>query len=182
MSNEHLSDGELVRHVQMGQNEAFNEIDRRYRPVLHRFLTRYTFCDHRADELVQQTLIRGFEMLGQLKSGEKLAGWLHRIAFRLAVAEGRKRGTVSLDADEMIEPSVIFADEVQQREERTHIWQTAREVLSTEEYEILRLRYIEDLDCSTIAARIGKKAGAVRIQLHRARKKLLPLFTKEFEP
>ena len=166
--------------MQIGQNEAFNEIDRRYRPVLHRFLTRYTCCDHRAEELVQRTLIRGFEMLGQLESGEKLAGWLHRIAFRLAAAEGRKRSTVSLDTD--IEPAVVFADEVQQREERAHIWQTAREALSTEEYEILRLRYIEDLDCSTIAARIGKKAGAVRIQLHRARKKLLPLFTKEFEP
>jgi len=175
MNDEHLSDAELVRRVQAGQSEAFNEIDRRYRPVLHRFLVRRTLCVHQADEFVQRTLVRAFEMLGQLESGDKLVGWLHRIAFNIAATEGRKRRVASLDADEATEPMVEFADEVQQREERVHIWQTARAALSAEEYEILRLRYVEDLTCTSIAARMGKKEGAVRIQLHRARKKLLPL-------
>jgi RNA polymerase sigma-70 factor (ECF subfamily) len=180
MSDENLSDAELVRRVQSGRQEAFNEIDRRYRPVLHRFLTRYTFCVHQAEELVQKTLIRGFEMIGQLESGEKLVGWLHRIAFRMAAAEGRKRKMASLDAEGIDEPMVVFDDETQHREERYNIWQTAQTELSTEEYEILRLRYREDLDMTTIAKKIGKTEGAVRVQLHRARKKLLPFFTKQF--
>ena len=180
MSDEHLSDAELVQRVQTGQSGAFDEIDRRYRPVLHRFLTRYTFCVHQADELVQRTLIRGFEMIGQLESGEKLVGWLHRIAFRMVAAEGRKRRMLSLDAEEIAEPMLVIADEAEQREERCLIWRIAQEKLTAEEYEILRLRYREDLDMAAVAARIGKAAGAVRVQLHRARKKLLPLFTKEF--
>ena len=175
-----LSDAELVHRVRTGRKEAFNEIDRRYRPVLHRFLTRYTFCAHQAEELVQRTLIRGFEMIGQLESGEKLVGWLHRIAFRMAAAEGRKRHVASLDAEGTAEPTVVFVDEVQRNEERYNIWRIAQEKLSAEEYEILRLRYREDLDSATIAAKIGKKEGAVRVQLHRARKKLLPLFTEAF--
>jgi len=176
----HHSDSELVYRVQAGETEAWNEIDRRYRPVLLRFLARYTFCTHQAEELAQQALIRGFEMIGQLESGEKLVGWLHRIASRMAAAEGRKRRMASLDAEEIAEPAVEFADETQRREERDHIWKIARQELSTEEYEILQLRYREDFDIATIAARIGKKEGAVRVQLHRARKKLLPLFTEKF--
>ena len=177
---EHLSDAELVCRVQTGRNEAFDEIDRRYRPVLHRFLTRYTFCAHQAEELAQRTLIRGFEMIGQLESGEKLVGWLHRIAFRMVAAEGRKRRIASLDAEGVVEPVVVFADEVQRREERNNIWRIARNELSAEDCEVLCLRYRDDLDVTAIATRIGKKEGAVRVQLHRARKKLLPLFEKEF--
>ena len=174
-----LSDTELVCRVQAGRNEAFDELDRRYRPVLHRFLTRYTLCVHQADELVQQTLIRAYEKIGQLESGEKLAGWLHRIAFRMVAAEGRKRKVASLDAEEIVEPTIVQADEVQNREERYNIWRIAKQELSTEDYEVLRLRYRDDLDCAAIAAKIGKTEGAVRVQLHRARKKLLPLFTEK---
>jgi len=179
-ADKHLSDAELVRRVLAGRREAFDEIDRRYRSALQRFLTRYTFCVHQADELVQRTLIRGFEMIGQLESGEKLAGWLHRIAYRMAAAEGRKRRFVSLDTEGTVEPSIESPDEVRQREERDNIWRIARKELSMEEYEILRLRYRDDLDFATIAKRIGKKEGAVRVQLHRARKKLLPLFIEKF--
>lgn len=175
-----ISDAELVRCVQTGRSEAFDEIDRRYRPVLHRFLTRYTLCTHQAEELVQRTLIRGFEMIGQLESGEKLVGWLHRIAFRMVAAEGRKRRMTSLDAEEIAEPTVVFADEMQRCEERNQLWRIARRELSTEEFEILCLRYREDLDMATIATKIGKTEGAVRVQLHRARKKLLPLFAEKF--
>ena len=178
---ERLSDAELVRRVQAGRSEAFNEIDHRYRPILHRFLTRYTLCVHQAEELVQRTLIRGFEMIGQLDSGDKLVGWLHRIAFHMAAAEGRKRRLTSLDAEGVVEPAVEFIDEVQQREERNNIWRIARKELSAEEYEILRLRYREDLNFAAIAEKIDKKEGAVRVQLHRARKKLLPLLADEFD-
>ena len=175
-----VDDAELVRRVQTGQSEAFDEIDRRYRPVLHRFLRRFTFCNHQVEELAQRTLIRAYEKIVQLESGGKLAGWLHRIAFRMAAAEGRKRTVISLDAEGISEPAVMFADEVQHHEERSNIWRIAKEELTAEDYEILRLRYRDDLDITAIAEKLGKKEGAVRVQLHRARKKLLPLYQKEF--
>ena len=179
---EHLTDSELVNRVRMGRNDAFDEIDRRYRPVLHRFLTRYTFCIHQADELVQRTLIRGFERIAQLESGSKLAGWLHRIAFHFAAAEGRKRPVASLDGDVGFEPTVEFDDMAERRDECDNIWRLAGRELSTEEVAILRWRYHEDLDIADIAAKLGKTEGAVRVQLHRARKKLLPLFEKHKQP
>jgi RNA polymerase sigma-70 factor (ECF subfamily) len=139
------------------------------------------FCPHQVEELAQRTLIRAYEKMTQLESGDKLAGWLHRIAFRMAAAEGRKRTVASLDAEGVAEPAVVFADEVQHSEERNNIWRIAEKELIAEDYEILRLRYHEDLDVTAIAAKLGKKEGTIRVQLHRARRKLLPLFKKEFD-
>ncbi len=170
----HQSDMELVRRVQAGETEAFDEIDRRYRVPLCRFLSRHTLGPEHAEELGQRTLIRAFEMIDQLRAGEKLAGWLHRIAFRLATAEGRRRTVASLDALDAIEPEVLEKHDDEETPGR--LWQIARERLSDEEYRVLTLRYRDDFSLPKIAELLDKSEGAVRVQLHRARKKLLPCF------
>lgn len=174
------SDVSLVSRVQAGESEAFDEIDRKYRNKLCRFLTRYTFCVHQAEELGQRTMIQAFKMIGQLKSGEKLVGWLHRIAFHLAAAESRRRKPISLDQLDGLEPIAKNFDFVPLDEESTGIWKLAEQHLSAEEYLILVFRYRDDLPLAEIAEKLNKKEGAVRVQLHRARKKLLPVF-QEFQ-
>lgn len=175
-----LSDTDLVHRVQAGEKNAFDEIDRRYRGPLNRFLLRYALGAEHADELCQQTLLRAFQMIGQLRSAESLAGWLHRIAFRLAAAEGRRRKTVSLDSSEYIEPAIGTMDRVSCDEERRNLWQNAKKHLTEDEYQALWLRYREEYPLSEIAEKIDKKEGAVRVLLHRARKKLLKTL-KEIE-
>lgn len=177
------SDSDLVARVQAGETGAFDEIDRRYRESLCRFLARYALGPEHADELVQRTLIRAYEMMEQLQSGEKLAGWLYRIAFRMAAAEGRRRTILSLDflaslPTGRIEPAVHSPDALSEEEEKRGIWKIAKDRLTDEEFRILSLRYREDFSPAQIAETIGKKEGAVRVQLHRARKKLLPYFER----
>lgn len=46
------------------------------------------------------------------------------------------------------------------------------EALGHEERQVLRLRYVEDLEYGAIAARMGSTPGAVRVRAHRARKRL----------
>jgi RNA polymerase sigma-70 factor (ECF subfamily) len=164
------TDSELVNRVRLGETKAFDEIDNRYRETLYRFLLRFTLGSELAEELSQRTLIRAFEMIGQLQSGEKLAGWLHRIAFRMAVAEKRGRKTVPLES--LNEPAVMLPNRFEAEEEKQNLWKLAKQHLSPDELTILILRYRDDLPLAKIAERIGKNEGAVRVQLHRARKKL----------
>ncbi|MDR3196618.1 MAG: sigma-70 family RNA polymerase sigma factor [Planctomycetaceae bacterium] len=166
------ADSELVDRVRLGETAAFDVIDHRYRETLYRFLLRFTFNSELAEELTQRTLIRAFEMIGQLQSGEKLAGWLHRIAFRMAVAEKRCKKTVPLDG--LSEPVTQQENRLEIEEEKQNIWKLAEQHLSPEELTILILRYREDLPLAQIAEKTGKNEGAVRVQLHRARKKLQP--------
>ncbi|MDR2114766.1 MAG: sigma-70 family RNA polymerase sigma factor [Planctomycetaceae bacterium] len=166
------ADSELVDRVRLGETTAFDEIDHRYRETLYRFLLRITFNSELAEELTQRTLIRAFEMIGQLQSGEKLSGWLHRIAFRMAVAENRCKKTVSLEG--LGEPTMRYENRLEIEEEKRNLWNLAEQHLSQEELTILVLRYREDLPLAQIAEKTGKNEGAVRVQLHRARKKLQP--------
>jgi RNA polymerase sigma-70 factor (ECF subfamily) len=166
------TDSELVDRVRLGETKAFDEIDRRYRKTLYHFLLRFTFGSEQAEELAQRTLIRAFEMIGQLQSGEKLAGWLHRIAFRMAVAEKRCRKTLPLE--DFSEPAVMLPNRFEVEEEQQNLWNRAKQHLSPDELTILVLRYRDDLPLAKIAEQTGKNEGAVRVQLHRARKKLQP--------
>jgi RNA polymerase sigma-70 factor (ECF subfamily) len=172
-------DSELVNRVRLGETKAFDEIDHRYRETLYRFLLRFTFNSELAEELTQQTLIRAFEMIGQLQSGEKLAGWLHRIAFRMAVAEKRRKKTVTLD--DFSEPATYLPNQLDLEEEKQNLWKLAEQHLSPEELTILLLRYRNDLPLAQIAEQLGKNEGAVRVQLHRARKKLQPFLVVHFD-
>ncbi len=174
------SDHALVRRVQAGETEAFDEIDRRYRSPLCRFLTRFAMGREQTEEFAQRTLVRAFEKIGQLRSGECLAGWLHRIAFHVAASEGRRRKTVSLDEPEIHGPATWSPDPLHVSETRQRIWEIAHRELSAEEYQVLELRYRNDMELPEIAMLLQKKEGAVRVQLHRARRKLLP-FLSEFE-
>lgn len=172
------SDFHLVRRVQAGETEAFDEIDRRYRSPLCRFLARFASGRDQAEEFAQQTLIRAFEKIGQLRSGDKLGGWLYRIAFHVAAAEGRRRKPVPLEETELQVPADLLPDTLHEEEMRQTIWETARRELSPEEYRVLEMRYREDLALPEIAAKLKKKEGAVRVQLHRARRKLLPFLSE----
>ncbi|MDR0611164.1 MAG: sigma-70 family RNA polymerase sigma factor [Planctomycetaceae bacterium] len=169
------TDSELVNRVQLGETKAFDEIDCRYRETLYRFLLRLTFNSELAEELTQRTLIQAFEMIRQLQSAEKLAGWLHRIAFRMAVSEKRRKKTVTLDS--LGEPATYSPNQLDLEEEKQNFWNLVKQHLSSEEFTILLLRYRDDLPLTQIAEQIGKNEGAVRVQLHRARKKLQPILS-----
>lgn len=173
------SDSDLVRRARSGDKAAFDAIDRRYRGMLFGFLLRYVRGAELAEELTQRTLIRAYEVIGQLREESKLVGWLHRIAFRLAAAEGRRRKNLSLEEMENDVVAPATPDQLMETERTRNLWETARQVLSEEEFLTLHLRYREDCPLATIAEKTGKSEGAVRVQLHRIRRKLLPYLSTE---
>jgi RNA polymerase sigma-70 factor (ECF subfamily) len=164
------ADSELVDRFRLGEAAAFDEIDYRYRKLIYRFLLRFNSDSESAEELTQCTLIRAFEMMGQLKCGDKLAGWLHRIAFRLAVSARRCKKTVPLDG--LGKPFAQPINQIDLEEEKQNVWSRAEKYLSADEYMVLLFRYRDNLTLSEIAGQTGKSESYVRVQLHRARKKL----------
>jgi RNA polymerase sigma-70 factor (ECF subfamily) len=58
------------------------------------------------------------------------------------------------------------------QEERARIVRESRAALAPHHREVLILAEYEDLDVATIAAIVGAEPGAVRVRLHRARRKL----------
>ncbi|MBR4977307.1 MAG: hypothetical protein IKY61_09635, partial [Thermoguttaceae bacterium] len=89
MENE--SDERLIERFQAGERAAFDEIARRYRPRLLRFLRLRTRSLETAEDLTQETLIKAFASIESLRRGEFFAGWLHRVAFRTFGDSTRRR-------------------------------------------------------------------------------------------
>ncbi|MDR1492170.1 MAG: sigma-70 family RNA polymerase sigma factor [Planctomycetaceae bacterium] len=167
-------DAGLVSLVRGGSREAFDEIDRRYRGRLFCYLCRRTNCAAYAEEIAQQTLIRAFEVIKQLKFDEKIGAWLYRIAYRLLVDDSRRKKEFSSVAPDSIAVSYPVAGALIAEEEKANIWEIARKTLTHDEFIAIELRYVEDFNIAEIAKIMSRTQISVRVILHRARNRLLP--------
>ena len=176
------TDAQLVLMAGTGCREAFDEIDRRYRDRIRRYLQRHANGWSHADDLTQQTLIRAFEAIDQLRFGDRLGAWLYRIAYRLLVDHSRKKNAQHRTLEtEPIDGARATVDSMIAEEEKSDIWQIARRTLSRDEFVAVELHYAENFNIAEIAEIMSRSRVSVRVLLHRARNRLLPSLTDFLE-
>ena len=176
------SDEELAQQARAGSRPAFEALVRRFEPRLMAFLL--TRCRTRddAEDAFQQTFAAVWTCLHQYDPSRPPAPWLFTIAARIAMKEAkrndrrrRRERIVARDekwsstSDAMIPPEAGAGN----------IWTIAARSLSQDSYSALWLRYAEEMEPAQIAAVLGKRSGAVRVMLHRARLRLLELVEQD---
>src|SRR3954449_3012483 len=77
-----MSDAELVRLARAGRAEAYAELVRRWAGRITALCHARVGRSHPADDLAQETLLRGFRALGSLSDPERFGPWLCGIALR----------------------------------------------------------------------------------------------------
>jgi len=70
----------LVLKAQQGDDSSFNQLVQKYQTLVYKVALRYVKNHADAEDLTQETFIRAFLNLHQLKEPEKFAGWLRKIA------------------------------------------------------------------------------------------------------
>ncbi len=167
---------ELAQRAVAGDDESFGELARRHSASLRRFLLNRGVNDAVADDLVQETLIRAHTHIAHYDARYAFSTWLYSIAIRLAASLHRKTEREKEAAAEYFlehtdvssgNDSSLFLEEAAQS-----IWETARKVLSADQFKVLRLRYIENMTTREIASALGMSHVSVRVSLHRARSAL----------
>lgn len=195
-SLEECDDSSLVQSFQHGNEDAFAEIDKRFRGRLVRFFVSRVRSVEAAEDLTQEVFLKAYVALPSLRDGVFLAGWLKKIAFHSYVdwirRNSREKGYLPYEEarseENFVSPSSLYAnplrpngrpycsllpdESVVLKEECRNLWQIARNTLTPVEFQILWLRYEDELNDDEIAISLGKKTGAVRTALSRARKKL----------
>ena len=84
-------DSELVLRVQAaGDRAAYGELVRRHQGALRAFLWRLTGNAALADDLAQDTLIKGYESIATYRGQAAFRSWLFAIAYR-AFLRGRRK-------------------------------------------------------------------------------------------
>ena len=166
------SEADTVRAAAAGDSRAFEQLVRANSRRVHGFLVQFTRNAHDADDLTQQTFIKAYHHLGTFDCERPLINWLLTIARRTAL--NHFRDTKKWEpADETVpsaDPSPAHA--LEQNERTANLWARARRVLSEREYEILWLRFAEEMSVEETARITGLTKIHIKVIAHRARARL----------
>lgn len=146
-------------------------------PRLRRYARALTGDRHAADDLVQDTLERGWSRLALWRPGSRLDGWLLAIMHNLFVNQYRRNPPPATPLDDLPgEPAVRAAqgDALAVRDLDRALAQ-----LPPEQREVLLLVALEELPYAEVARLTGVPVGTVMSRLSRAREKLRVVLAEE---
>lgn len=163
-----MTDADLIRLAQKGDQSAVQTLYERYLPTVWRFAyARSLGQRHLAEDIVSETflaLVRQVQTLDP--DGGALGGWLMTVARRkLTDVHRRQRAvpTAELEVvDAALAPDIAF--------ERKELVARAIEQMKDEERVALEWKYIDTLSVRDIAERMGRSEKAVESILFRARR------------
>jgi len=171
---------ELIQRLQAREPGAFEEFLQQVGPRLLHF--GFRMCGDREDarDVLQETLLKTFESVGELRHPAAFRTWLYRIASNACLMKRRK----SKFLEEEIALEDVLPDPGQLRDPKD--WGSVPEaaLLNRELGERLReavldlpplyrtvlvLRDMEGLDTDEVAGALGLSKDVVKMRLHRAR-------------
>jgi RNA polymerase sigma factor (sigma-70 family) len=174
----------LIQELQRGNDSALDQLMRRHKEPLFRFIYRYVLNKEEARDLLQETFIRVYSKRDQFRPSARFSTWLYRIALNLCRDQARSRAGKQ---QRLTESLVIRSDEGKERERDI----TARsanpaEIVQTNEALLLVestiqtlphdlkvaliLTVLEDRPQKECADLLGITIKAVETRVYRARK------------
>ena len=80
-----VTDGQLVHQTQSGDHDAYRQLVARYQGHVYGLAYSLVGDWTQAQDIAQETFIRAYTNLGQLRDGRRFAAWLRRVAFSVAM-------------------------------------------------------------------------------------------------
>lgn len=183
-------DANLVRRTLDGDRAAFGELSQRYFRMLWVLAYQKTHNSADADDLVQESLVRGYRSLSTLRDHERFGAWLYNIAFKLCLDWLRKKKRskdVALSEQVLshahsgrIKRQAVDAELVD-AEQQDQVM-AAVGSLSDKYRLVITLRYVNRLSYQEIADHLGEPMGTIANRLHRATKMLRDQLTPQDAP
>ena len=165
-----LPDDDLVRLARGGDEAAFDAIVHRYRAPLQAYCRRWLDV-HRAEEVVQHTLMKAFICVRDDERPLVLRPWLYRVAHNAALNAVEKKGS---DWEQLDENYDGVPQPPQVAEQRARFLTIVGQIgaLPSRQREALLLNEFEGRCYADIAAELGTSESGVRGLLRRARRQL----------
>ena len=158
---------DLVARAQHGDHEAFASLVRPHVERLHGLAGLLLRDATRAEDALQEALLRAWRDLPRLRDAEKFDAWLRRLVVNASHDEGRRlrrrRGEQPLEPYH--EPGTGGGvRDLFDRDEIARGFQRLKE----DERTVIALRYYLDLSNAEAAASLGVREVTYRSRLHRA--------------
>lgn len=176
-------------------NAAAAEFDRLVRehvPAFYRCAYRWTGAVDRAEDLVQELLLRLYPMLDELRTLDRVRPWAMRVMYRIFVDQLRRERSSPVqfglgsgsgeapgeDDGDYIDPTEEPAELVEQQLTRERIV-VAWVQLAEEHRVVLSMHDIEGYSLVELSPMMDVPLGTLKSRLHRARAKLRELLATE---
>lgn len=168
----------------MEKQKQFIEIYDRFNDEIFRFCLSKTRNRDESLDITQESFIKVWDYLRSGKTIGSVRGLLYRIARNNIIDRSRKKKPTSLDAilDDTFGSDI--PDSTSPSHEDYLITQSMIEELKRlpeQHYEILVLRYIQELTLSEIATMYNESENTISVRIHRALKQAQKLFPTEIE-
>jgi RNA polymerase sigma factor (sigma-70 family) len=174
-----------------GDAAEFERLLRPHVPTFYRSAYRWTGAVDRAEDLVQQLLVRLYPRLAELRALEQVRPWALRVMYRIFVDELRRTraspvqlGTDATDdeagaeSEAWLDPGPEPAELVEQQIAQDRLLR-AWEQLGEEHRAVLSMHDIEDYTLPELAQIMDIPLGTLNSRLHRARARLRELLAAE---
>lgn len=173
------SEEQLVKRSCQGDTAAYAELIHRHSRRAFSICFGMTGHQQDAEDLTQQTLIKGFKKLSHLKKTQSFGPWINRVAKHTCVDHlrraQRKRDGVSEYAQAKGAELANAPDQAKDFSGLLH----ALKKLKPEDRTALSLFYFEGQSARRVARQLNTSESTLLVRLSRARKKLRTLLTPE---
>jgi len=183
-----VSDEELLRRFNQGDDTAFEVLVRRFERPLYNFILRSTRDPEQAAELLQEVFLRVVQRSNEFQGQSKVGTWLYTIARNLCIDTSRKmafRRHRSLDApmgggedgegqalmDKVASPIAGSDRNVIAQDLSVRIT-AAVEALPDEQREVFLMREVQNLPFKDIAEVLGVPENTVKSRMRYALERL----------
>lgn len=183
-----VSDEDLLRRFNQGDDTAFEVLVRRFERPLYNFILRSTRDAEQAAELLQEVFLRVVQRSGEFQGHSKVGTWLYTIARNLCIDTSRKmayRRHRSLDAptgggddgegqaliDRVASPVAPSDRNVIGQDVAVRI-QAAVDALPEEQREVFLMREIQNMPFKDIADVLGVPENTVKSRMRYALERL----------
>jgi RNA polymerase sigma-70 factor (ECF subfamily) len=167
----------LVQKAQLGDKECMNRLAEAVRERLYAYVYRYTLTDDLTGDIVQESILKMLEALGELREADQFWPWLRKIALnkiRLYHRREQKQRKISdpdmnenqkhKDTQEVI-AGIVF------EEFRETVFAAMRD-LKPEHRSVINMRCYDQMQYSEIARAMGCSEFAAQKLFFRAKKSL----------
>lgn len=181
------ADSRDIRAALAGDGEAYGRLVRRYQNAVAQRMWRFTRDPRQIEELVQDVFVEAYVGLRNFRGAAPFEHWLNRIATRVGYrcwrTQRRRAREVPLQdwnqLADLIDDRAAAAASAAEAAEMLHVLLGQ---LRPRDRLVLTLLYVEDLTVAEAAQRTGWSKVMVKVQAHRARKRLRALLDKRETP
>ncbi len=185
-----MSEAELVRQCRKDEPKAWQELIRRFTPLVYRLSFRMLSNQHEAEDASQESFMRIHGSFSHFDPTRPLAPWISRVTYNVCLKRLKRTSRLpTLPLEPILEISGQGEKRdnperaISKKEEKAFLMK-ALSRLSAQDRAILDLRYREGMSDAEVSEATGMPVNTIKTRIFRARsflKKILTPLLKEAE-